>query len=133
MGLSRLAYAIRRYFRVPDVVVDFLCEDETLFVSVENIGDGPAHDVSVSFAPEVSGIHGTAVISDLPLFRCLSFLPPGKEIRTPLDPVQKYFDRDAPTQIKTVIRFESDSGAALSRSIEHDLRIYDVTTHSFHH
>jgi hypothetical protein len=133
MGLSRLAYAIRRCLRVPDVIVDFLCEDETLFVAVQNIGDGPAHHVSVSFTPEVSGIHGTTVISDLPLFRSLSFLPPGKEIRTPLDPVREYFDRDAPTQIETVIRFESDSGVALSRSIEHDLSIYDVTTRSFHH
>ena len=133
MGLSRFVYAVRRHLCVPDVIVDFLCDDEILFVAVENIGDGPAHHVSVSFKPEVSGIHGETVISNLSLFQCLSFLPPGKEIRTPVDPVQEYFDREAPTQIQSIIHFESDTGATLSRSIEHDLRIYDTSTRTLHH
>ncbi len=128
MGISQFAYSVRRHLCVPDVIVDFLCNDRTLFIAVKNIGSGPAHHVSVSFEPEISGIHGETVISDLSLFRCLSFLPPGKEIRTPLDPVQEYFDREAPTQIETVIHFETDTGATLSRSIEHDLRVYDSTT-----
>lgn len=132
VGVSQFAYSVRRHLCVPDVIVDFLCEDETLFITVENIGEGPAHHVSVSFEPEVSGIHGETVISDLSLFQCLSFLPPGKAIRTPLDPVQEYFDREAPTQIQTVIYFESDTGATLSRSIEHDLRVYDTSTRTLH-
>lgn len=133
MGISQFAYSVRRHLYVPDVIVDFLCHDKTLFIAVENIGSGPAHHVSVSFEPEISGIHGETVISDLSLFRDLSFLPPGKEIRTPLDPVQEYFDRGAPTQIETVIHFKSDTGASLSRSIAHDLKVHDSTTHTHHH
>lgn len=133
MGLSRFFYAARRHVCVPDVIVDFLCEDELLFVSVQNIGDGPAHHVSVSFTPEVTGLHGTTSVSNLSLFQHLSFLPPGREIRTPLDPVTEYFERGAPTQIETVIEFSTDTGETLSRCIEHDLRVHDTTTHSYHH
>jgi hypothetical protein len=133
VNVSKVAYTLHRYWHVPDVIVDFLCQDDLLRVSIQNIGDGPAHNVSVSFTPEVTGIHGTTRISDLPLFQRLAFLPPGKEIRTPVDPVKEYFDREAPTQLTTVIHFENDMGDALSRSIEHDLDIYDVTTQSYNH
>lgn len=133
VGLSQLLYTVQRRLRTPDVIIDFLSEDETLFLAVENIGDGPAHQISVSFDPDVSGIHGTTVISDLPLFQRLSFLPPGKEMRTPLDPAEQYFGRGAPTRIETVVQFESDSGAVLTRSIEHDLSVYRAPTYSSHH
>jgi len=133
VGFFQFLYSVQRRLRVPDVIADFLCEEETLFVAVENIGQGPAHHISVSFDPAVSGIRGTTKISALPLFQRLSFLPPGKKIRTPLDPVEQYFDRGAPTRIETVVRFESDGGAVLSRSIAHDLSVYGVPTHSSHH
>lgn len=133
MGLSQFAYALRRRVCVPDVIVDFLCEEEILYVAIRNIGDGPAHHISVSFDPEITGIDGTTAVSDLPLFRCLAFLPPDKEIRTPLDPVKQYFDRGGPTQIQTMIQFETDTGAVLSRSLDHDLSIYTSTTRTHTH
>lgn len=133
MGLSRVASAIRRHFSVPDVIVDVVCEDDILFACLQNIGDGPAHHISVAFDPEVPVLRDTTHLSDLSLFQHLSFLPPGKEIRTPMSPVRDYFDREAPIQFTTEIRFQTDSGDALSRSIDHDLRIYDVTTQTYHH
>lgn len=109
---------------VPDVIVDFVRGDEELFVTVENIGHGPAHHVSTTFEPALHGVRGSVEISELALFEHLSFLAPGKEIRTFLDTSTAYFEREAPTQITATIQFENDEGERFRRSIAHDLRVY---------
>lgn len=123
--LSRLAYRLRRQLLVPDVIVDFVREDEKLFVAVENIGRGPAHHVSTTFEPALRGVRGSVEVSELALFEHLSFLAPGKEIRTFLDTSTAYFERDAPTQITATVRFENDEGEHFRRSMSHDLRVYN--------
>jgi len=112
------------------VIVDFVQEEEKLFVTIENIGQGPAHNISVSFDPELRGIRGTVQVSSLTLFKSLDFLPPGKQIRTLLDVSSGYFDRDEATDISVTIHFESDGGARLQRTLNHDLRIFRGTTSS---
>ena len=124
MLLARLAYALRRHLCPPDVIVDFIHEDGLLFVAVKNIGDGPAECVSVRFKPALTGIHGRVTISELALFNRLSFLPPGKEIRAFVDGARVYFEREAPTEITTSIRFEDEHGTAFHRTTTHDLSIY---------
>jgi len=109
---------------VPDVVVDFERDDEELFVTVENIGRGPAHHVSTTFEPALRGVRGSVEISELALFEHIPFLAPGKKIRTFLDASTAYFEREAPTQITATVQFENDEGDRFQRSITHDLSVY---------
>ena len=124
MFLARLAYRLRRHLLVPDVIVDFERDDEELFVTVENIGRGPAHHVSTTFEPALRGARGSVEISELALFEHIPFLAPGKEIRTLLDTTTAYFNRDDPTQVTATVQFENDEGERFRRSITHDLRVY---------
>lgn len=54
--------------RDPEVILDVRFEQGLLYMSVKNIGDDPAYDVSVEFDKAIRGIGGKRVISDLPLF-----------------------------------------------------------------
>ena len=128
MPLSRLAYALRRRLCVPDVIVDFVNDEENLFVTIENIGTGPAHAISVSFEPDLQGVRGTVKVSALRLFDNLSFLPPGREVRTFLDVTPAYFDRDEPTDISVTVRFENDGGTRFTRHLKHDLSVHQNTS-----
>jgi hypothetical protein len=124
VSFARLAYAVRRQLCVPDVIVDFVRDGEKLFVTVENIGDGPAHHVSATFDPKLRGIRGTVAVSELPLFQNLAFLAPGRELRTFLDASAAYFDRQEPTTVTATIAFENDGGEQFTRTITHNLSIY---------
>jgi hypothetical protein len=108
----------------PDVIVDFLFDDGMLFVAVENIGSQPAEQVHVAFDPPFTGLGGTAPISDLPLFRNIEFLAPGRSIRTILDSSAAYFWRGEPDLITATISYRDRSGEQFSCTIRHDLSIY---------
>jgi hypothetical protein len=108
----------------PDVIVDFLFEDGMLFVAVENIGSQPAQQVHIVFDPPFSGLGGTESINELPLFRNIEFLAPGRSIRTILDSSAAYFGRHEPELIAAAISYCDRAGERLSCTIRHDLGIY---------
>jgi len=110
--------------RQPEVIVDFIFDEGLFFVAVKNIGDGPAHDVSVVFNKKFTGVAGTRDISALPLFRKLSFLAPQREITTFLDHSVSYFRRRQPTALKATITFKDNSGTRHAAVVKHDLSIY---------
>ncbi len=120
--------SLRRFFRGrkghPDVILDVIFEDGLLFLSIRNIADGPAYKVLVHFDERILGLEGTKEISDMPLFRNLEFLAPGKEIRTFLDSSASYFGRKQPTDIVAHISFQDADGAIHTRTIHHNLDIY---------
>lgn len=122
--LSRLAYALRRRLHPPDVIVDVVHEEGLLFVALENVGTGPAEDVSVTFKPDLYALRGTVLLSELALFQNLPFLPPGKSIRAFLDVGPAYFAREAPTRFTTTVRFQSEHGTSFRRTSTHDLAVY---------
>ena len=122
--LSRLAYVLRSRLHPPDVIVDVVHEDGLLFVVLQNIGTGPAENVSVTFMPDLHALRGTVALSELALFRDLPFLPPGKSIRAFLDVGPAYFAREAPTRFTTTVRFQSEHGASFRRMSTHDLTVY---------
>lgn len=124
VNFSSLTYLLRTRFRSPDVIVDFVCEAGHLFVTLENIGDGPAHHVTATFEPELRGGRGTRVVSSLPLFEKMPFLAPRRRIRVFVDALDAYFDRDAPTQFAVTVQFADDGGTRHTRTITHDLRVY---------
>ncbi len=110
--------------RVPDVIVDFIFENGIFHIAVINIGDAPAYNVAVSFNHEISGLGGSKVISKMPLFQQIQFMPPQKRISTLLDTAASYFNRQQPTDIETTVRFSDGNGKVYTNVIKHNLNIY---------
>jgi hypothetical protein len=108
----------------PDVVVDFIFEIGLLFIAIINIGEGPAFCISVKFNGEIQGVGGTKLISEMPLFRHLEFMPPDKKITTFLDTSSSYFAHRQPTEIETSISFSDRHGKQYNNKIKHNLDIY---------
>jgi hypothetical protein len=108
----------------PYVIVDVLFEDGLLFLAVQNIGARPAFEVKVRWEPSFRGLGGSQLTSDLPLFKALTFLAPGRCIRTLLDDSQAYFQRDEPTQLAAFISYKDDQRRSYRQTIQHNLEIY---------
>ena len=110
----------------PDVIVDFIFEEGLLFIAIHNIGLQPAYDISVQFKPKLTGIPAEKKkkISDIALFKQISFMPPDKQIRAFLDSSESFFSRNEPTKIVTHIRFENEKGNRFHNAITHNLEIY---------
>ena len=110
--------------RQPEVILDFIFEDGLFFIAVKNIGDAPAHNVSVAFDKKFTGVEGGREISALPLFKQITFLAPHKEITAFLDHSASYFRRRQPANIRATISFKDNAGTAHTTVVKHDLRIY---------
>ena len=108
----------------PDVILDFIFDNGLFFISVENIGGGPALKVTTTFDQKIVGLQGTREISALPLFKLIEFLAPHKAIKTLLDSSAAYFSREEPTRISVHITYRDSSRKRYSATIYHDLDIY---------
>jgi hypothetical protein len=108
----------------PEVIVEFLFDRGLLHISVNNIGDRPAINVSVKFKEKILGINGTKEISALALFRNIEFLGPRREIVSLLDSSSSYFKRKQPTKIAALVAYSDLEGRTYEVKIKHDLEIY---------
>jgi hypothetical protein len=100
--------------RRPDVILDVVFEQGLLFLLLRNI----------RFDRPLSGVEGTKEISALPVFRRLSFLGPGREIRVFLDSSASYFSRRQPTRLAVEIGYRDRDGRKYETTIKHDLSVY---------
>ncbi len=114
----------KRLAREPEVIVDFEYSAGLLFVSIENLADAPAYDVSVGFDRKVVGVDGRE-LSSLNVFRNLAFLPPKKKIRAFVDSLQSYVARRQPMVVKTTVRYQGKDGRRLFDKTKHDLSVYE--------
>jgi len=108
----------------PDVIVDFEFERGLLFVGVRNLGARSAVEVSTRFDKPFRGLGGARKMNELPLFKRIEFLAPGKEIRTLLDSTAAYFARDEPTLLTATVSYRTAVGEQRRHAITHDLSIY---------
>ena len=108
----------------PDVIFDVIFERGLLFFTIHNIGSAPACDVSIKFDCEIRGIGGSKPVSEMPLFRMIRFMPPGKEITTFVDTSASYFRNEQPVQIEAYVIFHDRRGKCYTNRIRHDLAIY---------
>ncbi len=108
----------------PEVIVDFIFERGLLFIAVENIGDRPAHKVSVHFRQPVHGLGGQKDITTLAMFRNIEFLGPHRSIQTFLDSSQSYFERGEPARVELEVAYVDGEGRQFGGIIQHDLDIY---------
>lgn len=107
----------------PDVIVEFLFEQGLFLISVNNIGNQPALNVSVKFNKKIIGPAGKEV-SALPLFNCIPFLGPKREIVAFLDATDSYFKRRQPTKIVARVSYTDREKRKYEATINHDLEIY---------
>ncbi len=115
----------RRAETVPNVIVDFECEEGMLYVSIENIGSLPAYKISVEFDKKIRGIENENEISSLNLFKCIEFLPPGRKIRAFIDRFPSYVVRKQPMLVQTTITYFGKNRRKFVESIRHNLSIYE--------
>jgi hypothetical protein len=108
----------------PEVILDFEFDDGALFISLNNIGTRPAHNVRTELNPPIRGLGGRQTLSELPVLRGITFFPPGKQIRFLLDSGAAYFSRGEPLQVAAHIRYSDDQGNSFDTVIQHDLEIY---------
>ena len=108
----------------PDVIVDFCCEHGMLFVLLKNIGGRSAYEVTTTFDTPLLGLGGQKSISDLPLFRSVEFVPPGKEFSQLVDPAASWFKQERPERYIISISYGDRDGRQFNESIIHELSIY---------
>ena len=51
----------------PEVILDLVFDRGLFFIAIENIGDGPALEVTTTFDRKITGQGGTQEITSLPL------------------------------------------------------------------
>jgi hypothetical protein len=110
--------------RRPEVIVEFLFDRGRLFISVNNIGERAAVNVSVKFDKKIVGLGGTKEISTLPLFRNLQFLGPKREIVTFLDTSGSYFKRKQPMKITARVSYQDADAQKYDETMSHNLEVY---------
>lgn len=110
--------------RRPEVIVDFDVRDGLLFVSLKNIGDASAYEVTTQFDPSFRGLDGQKDIATMNVFRRAEFMPPGKAFVQLVDPFALYVQRKEPTILSATISYRDRDGAQYRDLIKHDLRIY---------
>ena len=108
----------------PEVIVEFLFDKGLLFISVNNIGERPALQVSVKFEEKIWGLSGTKDISSQALFRNIEFLGARREIITFLDSSDSYFGGRQPTKLAARVSYCDREGQHYAETIKHDLEIY---------
>ncbi len=89
-----------------------------------NCGTAPAYDVRVRFSRELTGIGGSQVISELPLWKRLSMLRPGKEIRVFLDSAPNVFRSRSNRRFSASVEWRDHDGAKHDATYQHDLDAY---------
>lgn len=110
--------------RRPEVIVEFLFDRGLLFISINNIGERAAVNVSVKFDQKFTGLGGSKEISRLALFRNLQFLGPQREVVTFLDSSASYFRRKQPVDISARISYQDADSRQYEEIIRHNLEVF---------
>ena len=105
------------------VVVDVVLDDGVLYLELANLADRPALNVTCSFDPPLVDVQGRDV-SELRLFRRVEFLGPGRRLRTLLDSVGGYFDRETTARVAIAVEFERPGEPRRATKVAHDLELY---------
>jgi len=108
----------------PEVFLDFVLEDEFLFIVLKNNSFYPALHVRVSFSQPIPGLGGTKKIHALNLFNQLSYLAPEREFRVYVDKIEVFLERLRRSEILVDIKYQSEQGRVFRKRIIHDLDIY---------
>jgi hypothetical protein len=108
---------------LPEVIVDFDCKQDLLYMVIANVGSSSAHKVSIEFDKEIIDFRGRR-LSQLDVFHHLEFLAPGKKITFFVDELAKYIKRKQPLRIGFSIAYIDRNGQSRRDFIRHNLTVF---------
>ncbi len=108
----------------PEVVLDVDYTEGAFELVLVNLGAAVAFQPRVEFEGELIGAGGDVVISDLPIWKRLGLLRPGKAIRVFLDADALVYRRKTGRKIRAVVTYFDEAGRPYEQVVEHDLDAY---------
>ena len=107
--------------RAAEVVLDVDVDGDRVHLVLANCGDALATDVTVEFSRPLGG-PGDAPVSDLPVFKRLGVLRPGRTLRVFWNAASALFGRDDP--FVATVTWNERSRSRQRAEYRHDLSIY---------
>lgn len=108
---------------LPEVIIDFECEQDSLFLVIANVGSSSVHSISVRCDKEVWDFRGKQ-IARMDIFRRLEFLPPGKRIRLFVNKFSAYIREKQPLRLEFVISYYDRDRRKQTDIVRHNLAIF---------
>lgn len=105
---------------VPDVILDVLFEQGDLYFDLYNAGGQPACNIGVQFDSTIIGVDGRVAISDLEIFKSLSYLPQGKHIRIFIDKSESLARSMKEPEVTMHLTWQDEAGCCYARTIRHN-------------
>ena len=109
---------------MPVVLLDLDYTDGAFELVLVNTGPDPAFDVRVDFSRQLVGIGGSKAISELPLWKRLSVLRPGREIRVFYDSAPNVFRTKGKRKFAAPVKWRTSAGATETAVYQHDFDTY---------
>lgn len=108
----------------PVVVLDLEYTEGVFELVLVNTGEEPAIDIGVKFSRKLTGLGGSKVISDLPLWNRLTLLRPGNEIRVFFDTANNVFRPGPQKKFTAKTAWHNSDGRRFQASYTHDFEAY---------
>ena len=106
------------------VIVDFEIDAEAVFLIIKNLGARPALNLKIQPSSAILGLEGKKDISQLTIFKKISYLAPLKEIKIFVDSYESFFNHLKESSMFFKISYKNAKRKSFKMKIHHDLRIY---------
>lgn len=107
----------------PEVIVDFECEEDSLFIVIANVGLSSAHQISIQCDKAIRDFRGKQ-ITEMPILRRLEFMPPGKKIRLFVDRFSSYIRTKQPLRLEFLVTYHDRDRRKQTDVIKHNLAVF---------
>ncbi len=108
---------------LPEMVIDFEVDEDSLYMVIANVGQSSAHRISVRCNKEIQDFRGRQV-TEMPLLRRLGFMPPGKKIRLFVNKFSTYAKTRQPMQMEFSITYSDRHERKQTDVVRHDLAVF---------
>jgi hypothetical protein len=107
------------------VVLDVDVEGDRVHLVLANCGDAVATDVQVTFSRALVGLGGSLRVSDLPIFKTLGVLRPGRAVRIFWDAAPSLLtQRGQAAPFVATVSWSERSRSRQKVEYHHDLSVY---------
>ncbi len=114
---------------LPEVIIDFECEEDSLYMVIANVGLSSAHRISVQCDKEIRDFRGKPM-AEMRILRRLEFMPPGKKIRLFVNIFSTYVKTRQPMQMEFSITYSDRQRRQQTDVIRHNLAVFKgIITH----
>jgi hypothetical protein len=106
------------------VIVDFEIDASTVCMLIKNSGNNALLNLKIKPSSPIPGLGGKRDLSELNVFKEISYMAPLKEIRIFVDSYDSFFRNLKSTKIEFNITYGDESEKSYRKKITHDLKIY---------